>query len=127
MIEIKVRNPQILGREFSGHILFGPDRPRGFYGICLDHSIVVQGDTLEEAQRNMASALQAFLNHVARTGRVEELKNPSPPEYWERYYRAREMETFQLVRAESKTEKPLMSWPAYRVGGPQSVSIGVAP
>ncbi|MBI4872291.1 MAG: hypothetical protein HY814_12080 [Candidatus Riflebacteria bacterium] len=115
-IDLWVQRPGILGTDFTGHILFSKGRDGIFCGICLDHSIIVQGKDLEEAEQVMAQTLTAFLDCIARKGEFHRLNNPSPQQFWDDFYRGRPVGVFQVRQRPPKQRETTAAWPLYRIG-----------
>ena len=69
------------------HILI--EKEGGLYSaLCLELDVASQGETIEEAKRNIREAVELYLESVVEAGEEDEfIPRPAPSEEWIKYER----------------------------------------
>lgn len=57
-----------------------------FTAHCLEFDIVADGQTLQEAQENIVDAIVDHITFCLEVGNVENILNPAPKEFWNKFY-----------------------------------------
>jgi len=72
----------------------------GYTGICLELNVASEGDTLEEAKKNVKEAVALYLESVHEHGDAEEaIPRFAPVEYWLKYFSSQERELRDELKA----------------------------
>ncbi|MFO8056238.1 MAG: hypothetical protein R6V10_02965 [bacterium] len=86
------------------HILFSKEE-NGYTGICLELNVASEGDTLEEARKNIREAVGLYLESVYQKGDEEEsIPRPAPMEYWLKYLSLQERKLREALRENPEPE-----------------------
>ena len=77
-----------MSKRFNIHILlYREDHIQ--IAHCLEFDILAQGETKQEALRNLLDAIELQMDFALENDCVETLYNPAPVEYWRMLIKAR--------------------------------------
>jgi hypothetical protein len=71
--------------SLSAHVLIDQENDI-FTAHCLEFDIVADGKTSNQAVQNLLDCVANHISFCLETGNVDNILNPAPKEYWNRFY-----------------------------------------
>ena len=73
-----------------------------YSAICLELNVASQGETIEEAKKNLQEAVELYLEDVIESGDEQDfIPRPAPMEEWIKFFEA---EAKSIIKNLSKTD-----------------------
>jgi len=69
--------------------------------LCLELNVASQGETLEEARKNIREAIEIYLEDVYESDEKEFIPRPAPVEEWIKYFKQKAQEIRDRILEEN--------------------------